>query len=137
MRDDGEYPDETANDGVYAVAVDVKKELEAKNGDVVFVSRAEAWKKGDNRPLRSPKEDAKKDDREVSVVSRKYPYYAVAIVSASLKSETTLPVLHVLRTNEQDMTTDRGTMAKVFFDGKFYEDVKKYVDVDPVETKST
>ena len=123
MRDDGEYPDETANDGVYAVAVDVKKELEAKNGDVVLF-RAEAWKKGDNRPLRSPKEDAKKDDREVSVVSRKYPYYAVAIVSASLKSETTLPVLHVLRTNEQDMTTDRGTMAKVFFDGKFYEDVK-------------
>ena len=70
MRDDGEYPDETPNDGVYAVAVDVKKELEAKNGDVVLF-RAEAWKKGDNRPLRSPKEDAKKDDREVSVVSRK------------------------------------------------------------------
>ena len=73
---------------------------------------------GDNRPL-VREGRAKKDDREVSVVSRKYPYYAVAIVSASLKSETTLPVLHVLQTNEQDMTTDRGTMAKVFFDGKF------------------
>ena len=36
MRDDGKYPDETANDGVYAVAVDVRKELGAKNGDVVL-----------------------------------------------------------------------------------------------------
>ena len=36
MRDDGKYPDETANDGVYAVAVDVGKELGAENGDVVL-----------------------------------------------------------------------------------------------------
>ena len=125
MRDDGKYPDETANDGVYAVAVDVRKELGAKNGDVVLF-RAEAWtESGDKKPLRSPKEDAKKDDREVTVVSKsQYPYYAVAIVSPSLKSDTNLPVLHVLRANEQDMTTDRGTTAKVFFDGKFYDEVK-------------
>ncbi|CAL6426347.1 unnamed protein product [Bathycoccus prasinos] len=125
MRDDGKYPDETANDGVYAVAVDVGKELGAKNGDVVLF-RAEAWtESGDKKPLRSPKEDAKKDDREVTVVSQsQYPYYAVAIVSPSLKSDTNLPVLHVLRANEQDMTTDRGTTAKVFFDGKFYDEVK-------------
>ena len=125
MRDDGKYPDETANDGVYAVAVDVGKELGAKNGDVVLF-RAEAWtESGDKKPLRSPKEDAKKDDREVTVVSQsQYPYYAVAIVSPSLKSDTDLPVLHVLRANEQDMTTDRGTTAKVFFDGKFYDEVK-------------
>ena len=125
MRDDGKYPDETANDGVYAVAVDVGKELGAKNGDVVLF-RAEAWtESGDKKPLRSPKEDAKKDDRKVTVVSQsQYPYYAVAIVSPSLKSDTNLPVLHVLRANEQDMTTDRGTTAKVFFDGKFYDEVK-------------
>ena len=125
MRDDGKYPDETANDGVYAVAVDVGKELGAKNGDVVLF-RAEAWtESGDKKPLRSPKEDAKKDDREVTVVYQsQYSYYAVAIVSPSLKSDTNLPVLHVLRANEQDMTTDRGTTAKVFFDGKFYDEVK-------------
>jgi hypothetical protein len=124
MRDDGEYPDETANDGVYAVTVDVEKELGAKNGDVVLF-RAEAWKEGIDEPLRSPKEDAKKDDPEVTVVKQsQYPYYAVVIVRPSLKSETNLPVLHVLRANEQDMTTDRGTTAKVFFRGKFYDNVK-------------
>ena len=36
MVDNGAYPDEKANDGIYATVVNVKKELDNVNGDVVL-----------------------------------------------------------------------------------------------------
>ena len=124
MRDDGQWPDLKANDGIYSIAVNVKNELGARNGDVVLF-RAEAWLEDSSSqaPLRSPKENGDSSSKSETSLSQ-YPYYAAIVVDPNLKKETALPILHVLRANENDMKTDKGTVAKVFFDGRFYENVK-------------
>jgi len=106
MRDDGVWPDEYANDGVYAGR--------CRTGGVAPGERVR-WRVTTTAPSYYetpwPGEDGKG------------PKYFGTVLEKGLWVDTTLPVLHVFTPDYWRITTDEGARVSVYFEGEFYDNV--------------
>ena len=106
MRDDGAWPDEKANDGVYAGR--------CRTGGVPAGERVR-WRVTTTEPSYYETPRAGDDG--------KGPRYFGTVLEKGLRVDTSLPVLHIHTPDYWKITTDEGERVSVYFEGEFYDNV--------------
>ena len=123
MKDDGEAPDETADDGVYTAAIALSSIFgpQVDSGEMIrWRVEAEDDQGNEQRlPLFHDEENADE-------------YFGTVAQDASLES-TKLPVIHWFIESPNAANNDRGTKASVSYLGEFYDNI--HVDIHGQSTR--